>query len=50
MVEADQWDTDEALELKTVLYRWGGQTEAELQKLETDIRIREFERDNENHQ
>ncbi|NMV20862.1 type I restriction endonuclease subunit M, partial [Vibrio parahaemolyticus] len=29
LVEADQWDTDEALELKTVLYRWGGQTEAE---------------------
>lgn len=50
LVEADQWDTDEALELKTVLYRWGGQTEAELQRLETDIRIREFERDNENDQ
>ncbi|MGE8073397.1 N-6 DNA methylase [Serratia ureilytica] len=50
LVEADQWDTDEALELKKVLYEWGGQTEAELQRLETDIRIREFERDNENNQ
>ncbi|WP_414692148.1 AAA family ATPase [Pectobacterium polaris] len=50
LVEADQWDTDEALELKKVLYQWGGQTEAELQRLETDIRIREFERDNENDQ
>ncbi|KHS68960.1 type I restriction enzyme M protein [Pectobacterium brasiliense] len=50
LVEANQWDTDEALELKKVLYQWGGQTEAELQRLETDIRIREFERDNENDQ
>ncbi|MCY9847241.1 N-6 DNA methylase [Pectobacterium jejuense] len=50
LVEAGQWDTDEALELKKVLYQWGGQTEAELQRLETDIRIREFERDNENDQ
>jgi predicted ATP-binding protein involved in virulence len=50
LVESDQWNTEEALELKEVLYKWGGQTEAELQKLETDIRIREFERDNENNQ
>ncbi|MBF4410423.1 AAA family ATPase, partial [Vibrio anguillarum] len=50
LVEADQWDTNEALELKNALYQWGGQTEAELQRLETDIRIREFERDNENDQ
>jgi len=48
LVEANQWDTDEALDLKNELYQWGGQTEAELQRLETDIRIREFERDNEN--
>jgi len=47
LVEADKWDTDEALELKNDLYKWGGQTEDELQKLETDIRIREFERGNE---
>ncbi|EIX9777090.1 TPA: N-6 DNA methylase [Klebsiella pneumoniae] len=47
LVEADQWDTDEALELKKELYKWGGQTEDELLKLETDIRIREFERGNE---
>lgn len=47
LVEADKWDTDEALELKKELYKWGGQTEDELQKLETDIRIREFERGNE---
>lgn len=47
LVEADQWDTYEALELKKALYQWGGQTEAELQRLETDIRIREFERENE---
>lgn len=50
LVEADQWDTDEAVELKKVLYQWGGQTEAELQRLETDIRIREFERNNESNQ
>ncbi|WP_261893626.1 hypothetical protein [Vibrio cyclitrophicus] len=49
-MESDQWDIEEALKLKEVLYKWGGQTEAELQKLETDIRIREFERDNENNQ
>ncbi|HFD6682102.1 TPA: N-6 DNA methylase [Providencia alcalifaciens] len=47
LVEADEWDTYEALELKKELYKWGGQTEDELQKLETDIRIREFERHNE---
>lgn len=47
LVESDQWDTYEALELKAALYQWGGQTEAELQRLETDIRIREFERENE---
>ncbi|MGL4427344.1 MAG: N-6 DNA methylase [Silvania sp.] len=47
LVEADKWDTDEALVLKKELYKWGGQTESELQKLETDIRIREFERGNE---
>lgn len=50
LVETDQWDTNEALELKNALYQWGGQTEAELQKLEIDVRIREFERDNENNQ
>lgn len=50
LVEADLWDTNEALELKKALYQWGGQTEAELQRLETDIRIREFERDNEKDQ
>ena len=47
LVESDKWDTDEATELKEILYQWGGQTEAELQRLETDIRIREFERKNE---
>lgn len=47
LVESDRWYTDEALELKKDLYKWGGQTESELQRLETDIRIREFERDNE---
>ncbi|HDL7358816.1 TPA: N-6 DNA methylase [Yersinia enterocolitica] len=47
LVESDKWDTNEALELKKDLYQWGGQTEDELQRLETDIRIREFERDNE---
>lgn len=47
LVEADKWDTDEALKLKKELYKWGGQTEDELLKLETDIRIREFERGNE---
>lgn len=47
LVESDKWDTAEALELKRALYQWGGQTEAELQRLDTDIRIREFERDNE---
>ncbi|MFQ2578226.1 N-6 DNA methylase [Aeromonas caviae] len=47
LVESDKWDTSEALELKKILYQWGGQTEAELQRLETDVRIREFERNNE---
>ncbi|GGI68266.1 N-6 DNA methylase [Shewanella gelidii] len=50
LVESDQWDSDEALGLREILYKWGGQTEAELQRLETDIRIREFERDNEKNQ
>jgi len=49
LVESDKWDTSEALELKRVLNQWGGQTEAELQRLDTDIRIREFERENENN-
>jgi predicted ATP-binding protein involved in virulence len=47
LVELNKWDTAEALELKRALYQWGGQTEAELQRLDTEIRIREFERDNE---
>lgn len=47
LVESDQWNSKEALQLKKVLYEWGGQSEIELQRLETDIRIREFERDNE---
>lgn len=47
LVESDKWDIAEALELKRALYEWGGQTEAELQRLDTEIRIREFERDNE---
>lgn len=50
LVESNQWDTNEAAILKRVLEQWGGQTEAELQRLATDIRIREFERRNEKDQ
>lgn len=49
LVEEDLWDSDEALELRQSLNQWGGQTESELQRLDIDIRIREFERLNEDH-
>jgi predicted ATP-binding protein involved in virulence len=47
LVEINQWDIAEALELKNELYKWGGQEETELIRLETDVRLREYDRDNE---
>lgn len=47
LVEDDKWDNDEALILKEELYKWGGQTEVELQRIDTDIRIRKFDRSHE---
>jgi predicted ATP-binding protein involved in virulence/type I restriction-modification system DNA methylase subunit len=47
LVENGSWDTPEALELKKVLMEWGGGAEVELQRIATDIKIREFDRANE---
>jgi predicted ATP-binding protein involved in virulence len=47
LVEKNHWDIPEALALKKELYKWGGQAETDLIRLETEVRLREFDRDNE---
>ncbi len=46
LVANNEWDSPRGLELKKVLQAWGGEYESELLRLDTDIRIKEFERDN----
>jgi len=44
LVSSDQWDTDEAHTLKAKLREWGAEYEPELSRLELDIRMKEWER------
>jgi len=44
LVEDEQWHTDEAKELKKELNLWGGEHEAELARLDMDIRLKELDR------
>ena len=44
LVSGDQWDGDEALRLREELQRWGGEFEPELARLNMDIRMKEWER------
>lgn len=44
LVEADEWDTDEALTLRTKLDEWGGEYEPELARLDIDIRLKALDR------
>lgn len=43
-LEKDQWDTEEALQLRETLNAWGRGFEKELDKIDVDIKVREFRR------
>jgi predicted ATP-binding protein involved in virulence len=44
LVANDQWDSDEALQLREELDRWGAEHEPELSRLDMDIRLKELDR------
>lgn len=44
LVEQDKWDSQEALELRQELDRWGAEREPELMRLDLDIRLKELDR------
>lgn len=44
LVAEDQWDTEEALELRAKLDKWGAEHEPELLRLDMDIRLKELDR------
>ena len=44
LVEQDQWDSQEALQLRTELDQWGAEHEPELLRLDMDIRLKELDR------
>ena len=44
LVATDQWDSKEALELRSRLDAWGGEYEPELKRLDMDIRMMEWDR------
>ena len=44
LVQADMWDTEEAIHLWEELEAWGGEQEEELQRLKMDVRMKEYER------
>ncbi|MCF6212007.1 MAG: AAA family ATPase [Gammaproteobacteria bacterium] len=44
LVAGDQWDTDEALQLRRKLDDWGAEHEPELARLDMDIRLKELDR------
>ncbi len=45
LVNDNQWDTSEALALREKLQRWGAGYEPELARLDMDIRLKQWERD-----
>lgn len=44
LVEADQWDSEEAQQLWQRLQAWGGEHDPELGRLAMDVRLRRFDR------
>ena len=44
LVEKDLWDTEEGIKIRSELQSWGGEFEPELTRLDTDIRMKEWER------
>lgn len=44
LVQENKWDTPEALALRDALDRWGAEHEAELVRLDIDIRLKELDR------
>ncbi|WP_433850385.1 AAA family ATPase [Brucella pseudogrignonensis] len=46
-VERNDWDDQRAIELRSKLDRWGKGYEAELEKIDIDIKVREFRRSRE---
>ncbi len=44
LVEQDQWDTDEAKRLRNTLDKWGGEHEPELKRLDMDVQMKEWDR------
>jgi predicted ATP-binding protein involved in virulence len=44
LVAEEQWDSDEALQLRRELDRWGAEHEPELSRLDMDIRLKELDR------
>lgn len=44
LVNYDQWDSDEAVTLRTELDQWGAEHEPELLRLDMDIRLKELDR------
>lgn len=45
LVACDQWDSKEAFELRKTLDHWGAEHEPELARLDMDIRMKEWERE-----
>lgn len=45
LVRQDKWDSKEALEMRQTLDKWGAEHEPELARLDMDIRMKEWERE-----
>ena len=45
LVELDKWDSKEAVYLRKILDKWGAGHEPELARLDMDIRMKEWERE-----
>jgi hypothetical protein len=46
MVEEGKWDSPEARSLRARLDQWGAEYEPELRRLDMDIRMQEWEKEN----
>ena len=44
LVQQDEWDTEEAIQIRRELDRWGAEREPELMRLDLDIRLKELDR------
>lgn len=45
LVSGDKWDSEEALKMRQTLDKWGAEHEPELARLDIDIRMKEWERE-----